>query len=238
MNGTVFLFDVDNTLLDNDRFEADLRGAIRRQLGAIAEWEYFGYFETLRQELGSADYLGAFVRYRRTHPTETAASAIADFILDYPYARRLYPQALATVQQAKQVGRPVIFSSGDELLQPRKVRRAGLAAAVDEHVLIYRHKEWMLSAVAHRYPAERYVLVDDKPTVLAAVKSAWGDRVTTVLPRQGHYARDPMAASVRPLPDVTVHAIGELMSLDLLGSSGSSSCDFTCQRPQSLPSNW
>jgi FMN phosphatase YigB (HAD superfamily) len=211
---TVFLFDVDNTLLDNDRVIVDLKRFLMREVGAGRADQYFEIFELLRAELGYSDYLGALQRYRIAHPRDPHLLAVSSFLINYPFANRLYPGSLDAVEHAAAFGQTVILSDGDVVFQPRKVERSGLWDAVEGRVLIYIHKEHELDDVERRYPAEHYVLVDDKIRILTAVKKAWGARLTTVFPRQGHYALAPEVASYPP-PDVTIERIGELAALDL-----------------------
>ena len=210
----VFLFDVDNTLLDNDRIIVDLERYLTREVGAGRTEQYFEIFEKLRTELGYADYLGALQRYRVAHPRDPHLLAVSSFLVNYPFANRLFPESLDAVDRARQWGPAVILSDGDVVFQPRKLERSGLFDAVDRRVLIYIHKEQELDDVERRYPAEHYVLVDDKIRVLAAVKNAWGERLTTVLPRQGHYAHAADVASY-PAPDLTIERIGALLAYDL-----------------------
>jgi len=208
----VFLVDVDNTLLDNDRIQEDLKRHLEREFGAQTRDRYWAILEALFVELGYRDYLGALQRYRAEHPQDVHLMSMSSYLVDYPFANRLYPGALDVLERLRAWGSTVILSDGDVVFQPRKVQRSGIWEAVDGHVLIYIHKEEMLKDVERRYPAEHYVLVDDKPRILAAVKDAWGDRVTTIFPRQGQYARD--AQSYRPA-DVTVERIGDLVTHDL-----------------------
>jgi len=210
---TVFLFDVDNTLLDNDGVAADLRRYLTAEFGAERQQRYWDEFELLREELGYADYLGALQRFRLAYPHDTHLLALSEWLIDYPFEERVYPGALELVASLGERGRPVILSDGDVVFQPRKVRRSGLWEAFRGDVLIYVHKERELDDVERRYPAVRYVLVDDKIHVLAAVKEAWGERVTTVFPRQGHYALDTEVVARYPAADVTVERIGDLLDL-------------------------
>ncbi len=210
----VFLFDVDNTLLDNDRVTAHLKRHLEREVGADRAEHYWELFEQLRAELGYADYLGALQRYRTTHPHDPNLLAVSRFLLNYPFANRLYPGSLDVVEQTRQLGPAVILSDGDVVFQPHKVERAGLFEAVDGNVLIYVHKERELDDVQRRYPADHYVLVDDKLRILTAVKQAWGPRVTTIFPRQGHYALDPRIVASYPPADVSVERIGDLAGRD------------------------
>jgi FMN phosphatase YigB (HAD superfamily) len=210
---TVFLFDVDNTLLDNDDVADDLRRHLTEEFGAERERRYWDEFERLREELGYADYLGALQRFRLAYPHDTHMLALSEWLVDYPFEERVYPGALELVASLRERGRPVILSDGDVVFQPRKVRRSGLWDAFGGDVLIYVHKERELDDVERRYPARRYVLADDKIRVLAAVKAAWGERVTTVFPRQGHYALDSQLLGRYPAPDVTIESIGDLRGL-------------------------
>jgi haloacid dehalogenase-like hydrolase len=212
--GVVFLFDVDNTLLDNDRVIVDLRLYLMREVGAGRAEQYFEIFEQLRDELGYSDYLGALQRYRIAHPRDPHLLAVSSFLINYPFANRLYPESLDAVEHAAGFGQTVILSDGDVVFQPRKVERAGLWERFDGRVLIYIHKEHELDDVARRYPAAHYVLVDDKIRILSAVKEAWGPRLTTVFPRQGHYAHDADVARY-PKPDITIERIGALVTYDL-----------------------
>jgi FMN phosphatase YigB (HAD superfamily) len=210
----VFLLDVDNTLVDNDGVQTDLRAHLATEFGASCRDRYWAILEHLFGELGYRDYLGALQRYRVEHPEDIRLLTMSSWLVDYPFAQRLYPGALEVLERLQGFGETVILSDGDVVFQPRKVERSGISAAVGGRVLIYIHKEQELADVARRYPAEHYVLVDDKPRILAAVKQAWGDRVTTVFPRQGQYARDA-AAVRRASPDVTVEHIRDLLEYDV-----------------------
>jgi FMN phosphatase YigB (HAD superfamily) len=210
MTTTVFLLDVDNTLLDNDAVIADLRGHLVEAFGPECDQRYWDIFEQLRGELGYADYLGALQRYRVEHPRETHVLQISLFLLHYPFASRVYPGAIDAVRALRTRGRTVILSDGDVVFQPRKIERSGLWEAVEGEVLIYIHKEQMLDEVERRYPADRYVMVDDKLRILNAMKKVWGERLTTVFVRQGHYAHDPEQVAMFPPADVTIERIGEL----------------------------
>ena len=209
----VFLVDVDNTLIDNDRIQSDLKRHLEREFGAACRDRYWAILEGLFTELGYRDYLGALQRYRVEHPQDIHLLSMSSYLVDYPFANRLYPGSLDVLEHFAAWGRVVILSDGDVVFQPRKVERSGIFEAVDGHVLIYIHKEEELDDVARRYPAEHYVLVDDKPRILAAVKNVWGDSVTTVLPRQGQFARAPGLAD--PPADLTVESIADLLQYDL-----------------------
>jgi FMN phosphatase YigB (HAD superfamily) len=211
----VFLFDADNTLLDNDRVAADLQRHLGREVGAEGAQEYWEIFEQLRTELGYADYLGALQRYRSKHPHAQQLLCMSDFLIDYPFAERLFPDVLKVIEHVQQWGPAVILSDGDVVFQPLKISRSGLSSAVSGRVLIYVHKEQELDDVARRYPAQHYVLVDDKLRILAAVKELWGSRVTTVFVRQGHYASDPKILRSYPPADISVGLIGDLLQYDL-----------------------
>jgi FMN phosphatase YigB (HAD superfamily) len=214
-NDVVFFLDVDNTLLDNDQVERDLRRHLNDAFGADRASRYWDIFEELRAELGYADYLGALQRYRVENLGDPHLLGISLYLVDYPFADRLYPGSLDVVARLKTWGPTVLLTDGDVVFQPRKVERSGLWDAVDGDVLIYIHKEQMLDDVAQRYPARHYVMVDDKLRILAAMKAIWGDRLTTVFPRQGHYALDPKALVTYPPADVTVERIGDLLGYDL-----------------------
>jgi FMN phosphatase YigB (HAD superfamily) len=209
-----FLVDVDNTLLDNDHVTADLRRYLDRTVGAERRARYWAHFEALRKELGYADYLGALQRYRLEFPRDPHLLNASAFLIDYPFANRLYPGSLDVLERFRAWGPTVILSDGDVVFQPRKIQRAGLGEAVDG-VLIYVHKERELDDVEQRYPADHYVLVDDKLRILSTIKRAWGGRVTTVFPRQGHYAHDPEILAANPAADLTVEHIGDLVDYDL-----------------------
>ena len=212
---TVFLVDVDNTLLDNDHIQADLKRHLEREFGAACRDRYWAILEDLFTELGYRDYLGALQRYRAERPREIHLLSMSSYLVDYPFANRLYPQALDVLERFRGWGQTAILSDGDVVFQPRKVERSGISEAVDGHVLIYIHKEQELEDVARRYPARRYVLIDDKVRLLTAIKEIWGARVTTVFVRQGHYARDAELVAEYPQPDVTVERIRDLLDLPL-----------------------
>ena len=207
---TVFLFDVDNTLVDNDRVAADLQRHLRKTVGETCAQHYWEIFEQLRSELGYADYLGALQRYRVDHPRDPKLLEVSYFMVNYPFANRLFPESLDAVAHAQRLGQAVILSDGDVVFQPRKVDRSGLYDDFEGHVLIYVHKELQLADVEEKYPASHYVMIDDKVRLLTAVKQHWGARVTTVFPRQGHYALDAALVAQYPQPDITIERIGDL----------------------------
>jgi FMN phosphatase YigB (HAD superfamily) len=212
---TLFLFDVDNTLLNNDAVQDDLGEHLESEFGRPARERYWAIFETLRSELGYADYLGALQRYRLEDPDDPQLLRMSGFLIDYPFESRLYPGALRAIAHCRRVGPTAILSDGDVVFQPRKVTRSGLWDAVEGRVMIYLHKEQMLEAVERRYPARHYVMVDDKLRLLAAMKKIWGARLTTIFVRQGHYALDLASISSYPAADLTVEKIGELSTLNV-----------------------
>jgi FMN phosphatase YigB (HAD superfamily) len=211
----VFLFDVDNTLVDNDRVQAHLKEHLAQTYGDATRDRYWAILEDLREELGYVDYLGALERYRVEALHRPEVLRMSSWLVDYPFADRLYPGALDAVKHVQQWGTHVILSDGDAVFQPRKVERSGLWRAFDGRVLIYIHKEEELEDVARLYPADHYVMIDDKLRILSAVKKIWGERVTTVFPKQGHYALDPEILSQCPPADVELAKIGDLVSYDL-----------------------
>jgi FMN phosphatase YigB (HAD superfamily) len=212
MDKTVFLFDVDNTLLDNDRVSKDLRAFLEREVGGKRGDRYWEIFEKLRVELGYADYLGALQNYRVENPYDSHVLSVSTFLINYPFANRLFPNSLDVIEHCQNFGKVVILSDGDVVFQPRKVERSGLFEAVEKNILIYIHKEKELKDVERRYPAEHYVLVDDKLRILSAIKEIWGAKVTTVFPRQGHYALDEKEIAKYPAADITIERIGDLLS--------------------------
>jgi FMN phosphatase YigB (HAD superfamily) len=214
-HSTVFLLDVDNTLLDNDSVTADLKKHLVDTFGDARARRYWELFEQLRNELGYADYLGALQRYRIENPRDTGLLEASLFLLHYPFANRVYPGALDAINLLERRGRVAILSDGDVVFQPRKIERSGIWGAVEGNVLIYIHKEQMLDDVEQRYPAERYVMVDDKIRILTAMKKIWRERLTTVFVRQGHYALDAEGVAKYPPADITIENIGDLALEDL-----------------------
>ena len=211
----VFLVDVDDTLLANDRIQDDIQRHLEREYGTEARERYWAIQEELFAQLGYRDYLGALQRYRVEHPYQPHLNLMASFLVDYPFANRLYPGALDVLERFRGWGPTVILTDGDVVFQPRKVERSGIFEAVEGKVLIYIHKELALADVERRYPAEHYVLVDDKLRILAAVKDTWGRRVTTVFVRQGKFALDPKIVAASPPADRTVGRISDLLDYDL-----------------------
>lgn len=214
-DGVVFLLDVDNTLLDNDRFNADLDARLRRDFGAPQQARYRTIYDGLRGELGYADYLGALQRFRTGLDDDADLLQLSSFVLDYPFSERLYPRALEAIAHLHTLGTPVVLSDGDIVLQPRKVQRSGVWDACEARVLIYLHKERMLDAMQRRHPARQYVMVDDKPRLLAAMKRVLRDTLTTVFVRQGNYAQEQVLAADDPPHDLIIEHIGDLCSMQL-----------------------
>jgi FMN phosphatase YigB (HAD superfamily) len=210
---TVFLVDVDNTLLDNDRFATDLGARLEASFDAAARKRYFDIFEDLRTKFGFADYLGSLQDFRRGLDDDPHLLAMSDFVLEYQFADLLFPQALAAIRHLRTLGRPVILSDGDVVFQPRKIKHAGIWDAVDGQVLIFLHKEQVLDRVEKRYPATHYVVLDDKPNLLSAMKQKLGEKLTTVFVRQGHYAHAPGSNSFNPAPDRVIERIGDILQL-------------------------
>jgi len=216
---TVFLIDVDNTLLDNDHIAADLKRHLTREVGAERQERYWALFEELRSELGYADYLGALQRYRVEHPHEPHLLEVSRYLINYPFANRLFPGSLDAIEYLSGLGTTVILTDGDVVFQPLKMERSGIFEAVDGRVLLYIHKEEELADVERHYPADHYVLVDDKLRILTMAKKIWGNRLTTVFPRQGHYAVAPDVATF-PKADITIERIVELVGYDAKALSG------------------
>ncbi len=211
MDKIVFLFDVDNTLLDNDRVSKDLRAFLAKEVGEKRNNHYWEIFEKLRSELGYADYLGALQRYRIENRYDSHLLALSNYLINYPFANRLFPNSLDALEHCKQFGKVVILTDGDVVFQPRKIERSGLLEAVEKNILIYIHKEQELHDVTRRYPAEHYVLVDDKIRILSAIKAIWGEKVTTIFPKQGHYAFDEKEVAKYPKADISIERIGDLL---------------------------
>lgn len=210
----VFLLDVDNTLLDNDRVQADLDAHIASLFGADAAKTYWNLYENLREKLGYADYLGAIQQFRLECDDEVRAQDLAAWLLNYPFAGRLYPGASDAIAHLSRFGECVVLSDGDVVLQPRKIAASGIARAVQDRVLIYVHKERMLDDVARRFPARHYVMIEDKLRVLDGMKRRWRERLTTVFVRQGHYANDPVVRKEYPPAQIELGGIRELCNLD------------------------
>ena len=214
-NDVVFLLDVDNTLLDNDQFGKDLGDRLEQSFGAFEKARYWSIIAKRRDEMGLVDYLGSLQEFRAGLDDHAELLEMSEFLLEYPFAQRLFPRSLQAVAHLASLGRPVVLSDGDIVFQPRKIQRSGVWAAVEGRVLIYVHKEKVLDHVQSRYPAKHYVMVDDKSNLLAAMKHIMGPRLTTVFVRQGHYANDPKANAVEPPPDLVIERIEDLIPLKL-----------------------
>lgn len=211
----VFLFDVDNTLLDNDRVTAALKRFLTKEVGDERTGRYWRIFEELRNDVGYADYLGSLQEYRRQFPYDSHLLSLSNFLIDYPFANRLFPGSLDVIAKFQKHGTVVILTDGDAVFQPRKIERSGICEAVDDNVLIYIHKELELVDVERRYPADHYFLFDDKLRILSAIKDQWRERVTTVFVKQGHYAVDAATLSKYALADVEVNCISDLLEFEL-----------------------
>jgi FMN phosphatase YigB (HAD superfamily) len=211
----VFLFDIDNTLLNNDHVTADLQKHLAREVGSEGAQRYWRLFERLRHELGYADYLGALQQYRLKHPHDLKLLTVSRFMVEYPFANRLFPNSLDALAHVRRWGPTVLLSDGDVVFQPRKADRSGLTEAVDGRVLIFTHKERELDNVAARYPSHHYVMVDDKIRILTAMKKVWGRRLTTVFVRQGHYALDAREVAAYPAADLALERIGDIVNYNL-----------------------
>ena len=233
LDKVVFLLDVDNTLLNNDAIEASLKDHLTQEFGAENCDRYWTLLEELRTELGYADYLGALQRYRLEDLSDPHLLLMSTFLVDYPFANRLYPGALDVIQHLNRWGLTIILSDGDVVFQPRKVQRSGLWDAVEGRVLIYIHKEQMLEEVMRRYPARHYIMVDDKLSILAAMKGILGNRLTTVFPRQGHYAHDPKNIAAYPPADITIKAIGDLVNYELTALLSKAAADAGAEQENS-----
>jgi hypothetical protein len=211
MDDLVFLLDVDNTLLDNDRAKEDMAARVEDLVGAERAARWWELYEQVRQETDVVDYPRTLTRYRAVFPDEPRFPHLADFILGLPYAGYVYPGALETLTYLRTLGTTVIVSDGDAVYQAAKIARAGLAAAVDDHVLIFLHKEGRIEDVRQRYPAEHYLLIDDKLRILARLKGILGDLVTTLHVAQGHYASSERG--IYPAADLEVPSIAAVRQL-------------------------
>ena len=209
----VFLLDVDNTLFDNDGFAADLSARLEQDFGAVERDRFWSLYARRRERGGYADYLGTLEEFRAGHDSGQRLLQLAAFVLDYPFMQHLYPRALETITYLQGLGQPVVLSDGDVVFQPRKVQRSGIWDAVQGRVLIYLHKQFALDAVQHLYPADHYVMIDDKPQLLGAMKSLLGGRLTTVFVRQGHYAHEAPLSSIGSPADLSIECIGDLIGL-------------------------
>ena len=211
----IFLVDVDDTLLNGDCIQTDFKQHMEREFGIQCRDRYWVIQEELFNELGYRDYLEALQRFRLEYPYEPHLVTAANFFVDYPFANRLYPGALNVLEHFRKWSKTVILTDGDMVLQPRKIQQSGIFEMVEGNVLVYVHKEEALEDIKRRYPAEHYVLVDDKLRILTAFKKAWANHVTTVFPKQGEFALDPQVLSSYPAADIAVDQISDLLSYSL-----------------------
>ena len=228
----VFLLDVDNTLLDNDRFGEDLGTRLEQAFGAVQRDRYWAIFTALREELSYADYLTALEKFRVGLDDNPDLLEMSSYMLEYPFANRLYPRALAAIAHLSALGLAVVLSDGDVVFQPRKIQRSGIWDAVQGRVLIYVHKERALDAMQRRYPARHYVMVDDKVQLLAAMKRSLGQKLTTVFVHQGHYASQSANTVMDPPPDLEIERIGDLLDHDLSEFLAASSIGVATLNPE------
>lgn len=208
-----FLFDVDNTLIDNDRVKAELAEGIESAVGQAAGARFWEIYEDVRRMRDFVDYPRTLERFRETFPLEPGFPAVAELVLGYPYRSALYPGALEVLARVQSVGLAAIVTDGDPVYQAAKIARSGLADAVEQRVFLSAHKEAHWAEVAESVPANRYVLFDDKAAVLARIKRL-DERVMTIHVRQGHYG-EADAGDVQPAPDRSVDRIGDVLDLDL-----------------------
>jgi len=221
----VFLFDVDNTLLDNDRSKADMQTGLLEILGEQGAKRFWELYEEVRAELDVVSYPQTLERFARSWEDKVIARRAADLIDNWPYRDYVYPGSFPALEHITRMGEVAILSDGDDDYQARKIANAGLTKAVGgpADVLIYVHKEEQFADVMRRLPGEHYVLVEDKERILANAKGILGDMLTTVWVKQGHYAHDPKQYR-KPDPDITLESIGELCGL--------SKEDFTLPRKE------
>lgn len=220
-----FLLDVDNTLLDNDAAKADLGSAIEALLGPAGVAHFWTAYEAVRAERGGVNIPLSLARFQRdiglighgvrTSPEPGASRqrrfALADLMMGFPFDRYLFPASLDAIAHLRRLGRVAILSDGDPTFQPSKIWRAGLDAAVDGAVLVFDRKEDHLDEVVAAFPADHYVLVDDKPRILTVVRERLGATLTTIHIRRGHYATE---AQTGPPPDLVIDDIAELLEID------------------------
>jgi len=211
----VFMLDVDNTLLDNDRFAADLAQRLDDDFGKPERERYWSIYAEERARLGYADYLGALQAFRTGADDAPALLLMSQFILDYPFHERVYPRALAALQHLRRLGTTAIITDGDVVFQPRKVQRSGLWDSVEARVLITLRKERRIELIEQRFPAAHYVMIDDKPRLLSAMKQILAHRLTTVFVRQGHYATESEGKHVDCAPDLSIKRIGDLCEFSM-----------------------
>lgn len=212
MPSLVFWLDVDNTLINNDAVKENLDAHIQVELGAELTARFWDLYEEARHERGVVDIPLALRRLRAQTPLsaldEQTYAHVVSLFENYPFFKALYPHTLETLQHLRELGLTVIVSDGDQFFQAEKIFHSNLADAVEGRVLIYIHKQEHLSEIMQRYPADHYVMIDDKPQILADSKPILGDKLTTVLVEQGKYAEGQKPANFTP--DLTVLHIGDL----------------------------
>ena len=201
----VFL-DADNTLLDNDAAKAALESRIVESVSVAVARRFWELYEVVRDAEDYVDFPATVARLAAEHPTD--AARIERILDELPYRDFVYPGALEMIERLWRIATPVILSDGDPVFQPRKIERAGLAAAVRGNVLIYAHKEERLEEVTRRFPGPRPIFVDDKARILGHIERQLPDAVTVHV-RQGSYAADPVDAG-DPAPDIEIERIADL----------------------------
>jgi FMN phosphatase YigB (HAD superfamily) len=207
----VFLLDVDNTLVDNDRVKKDIERAIASLVAVDRAARFWALYEEVRDEKGVVNFPETLRRFRRAFPNEPHAEDVDRSVLSIPFERYLYPRVFDVIARLWTLGDVTILSDGDRVYQPAKIALAGLLLATRGNVLVYEHKEDHLAEVQRRFPSLHYAHVDDKAGLLARTKVGFGSRATTIHVRQGHYASEHESG---PPPDVTVERIADLLTLD------------------------
>ena len=216
-----FLFDVDNTLIDNDRAKNDLSARIGELLGVVGERRFWELYEEVRHDRGLVNIPLLLARYGDELDADPSLDAdarrrlrfaLADLVMGFPYGDYLYPGAMDAVRKARTHGQVAVLSEGDATFQPHKIWRTGLDPEVDGNVLVFDRKLDHLDEMTAAFPADHYVLVEDKPEILTVVKRILGPRVTTILVRQGKYGQAPLLEDARP--DLVFESIGALAASD------------------------
>ncbi|MGI8644014.1 MAG: HAD family hydrolase [Thermomicrobiales bacterium] len=216
MTRITILLDVDNTLLDNDAAKSELDRRIRDHLGDPRADIFWQAYEAVRAETSVVSYPCTLANF--WHESDSTASIetrseLADLVMEFPYAEFLYPGAMDAIAHLRQFGRVAILSDGDPAYQPSKIARAGIVQAVDGYVLVYGHKEEHLDEITAAFPADHYLLVEDKPENLTKVRAGLdGAPFTGILVRQGKYAG---VAGADAAADITLDQVGDLCTLDL-----------------------
>jgi len=205
-----FLVDVDNTLFDNDRFAVELSAHLEKSFNVAERERYWSLHKKRWAEFGISDYLGTMQQFRQGLQNDPSLLQMSSFLLDFPFGDLLYPHALEVVKHMRSLGPASALSDGDMVFQPRKLQHSGIFDAFHGNALIYEHKQHELDLLQQRFPAQRYVMIDDKPNILADMKKVLGDRLTTVFVRQGRYAADA-SPELRSAPDMKIDAIADLL---------------------------